>query len=179
MRVLQRSNDRPQRFLVWHFVRCPRSILSPLPTPHGTGSLPYCAPYSSISRPALVKLQRPLRHASRSRMRLAAASPRSFFQSVHDRIRASVTGSFVARSVLGPDPRPPALTLARDGMLQGASALDVGVVSRGKHMAEANQNDRHIRINCAGARTGTRTDHGFISSPGAESPRTPWNPGNS
>jgi hypothetical protein len=129
MRVLQRSNDRPQRFLGWHFVRCPRSIPSPLPTPHGTGSLPYCAPYSSISQPALVKLQRPLRHASRSRMRLAAASPRSSFQSVHDRIRASVFGSFVARSVLGPDPRPPALTLARDGMLQGASALDVGVVS--------------------------------------------------
>jgi hypothetical protein len=31
----------------------------------------------------------------------------AFFQSVHDRIRASVSGSFVARSVLGPDPRPP------------------------------------------------------------------------
>lgn len=43
------------------------------------------------------------------------ASPGRLFQSVHDRIRASVSGSFVARSAPGPSPRPrPNLSSRRD-----------------------------------------------------------------
>jgi hypothetical protein len=137
------------------------------------------ARFHCISRPALIKLQStwPLRHASRSRMRPAAHFTRTLF-SKRARPMSGLLSLGLSWHGLLPAPAPdPDLTLARDGMLQDASAWDVGVVSRGKHMAEANRNDRHIRINCAGTRT--RTDHGFISSLGAKSPRTPWNPGNS
>lgn len=77
----------------------------------------------------------PPRHASQSQMCPAIASPRCFLQGAHFRIQASHLGS-LAKSV--PDP-----VLARDGMLQDASALNLDVVwtSRGKHMADANQND--------------------------------------
>jgi hypothetical protein len=82
-----------------------------------------------------------------------------------------------------PDPRPPApgpnLSSGRDAAGRIRFGRRRGVARKAHGRGESERQAYSIRINCAGARTGTRTDHGFVSSPGAESPRTPWNPGNS
>lgn len=152
IRLLQRSNDRPQRL--------PRRHSSEVSSLEHDRFLPLFAGSRKLNpRPASIKAL-----ALLGMLHSVKGVPQELrFASMLFRSRCAIRhpgpclGAFVAESVPDPD-------LARDGMLQDASALNLDVDGEVAREAHGRcQSKRHIRANCA-----ARRDHLLAKRPGTQ-----------